>query len=62
MAERLSEHPVLMYVTFVMPLVLLILGMVFNASLFLMMVLLAWLGIAFVVLFIPIESDNGSSS
>jgi len=62
MAEKLSEHPILLYVTFVMPLVLLLLAMVFSASLFLIMTLLAWLGIAFVVLFLPISSDNGSSS
>ena len=62
MAERLSEHPILMYMTFVMPLAFLFMAIVFSASLFLIMVLLAWLGIAFVVLFLPIASDDGSSS
>jgi hypothetical protein len=62
MAEKLSEHPILLYVTFVMPMVLLLLAIVYNASLFQIMVLLAWLGVAFVVLFLPVSSDNGSSS
>ena len=62
MAEKLSEHPVLLYVTFVVPIVLLLLGIVFSASVFQIIVLLAWLGTAFVVLFIPVSSDNGSSS
>ena len=62
MAERLSEHPILMYMTFVMPLAFLFMAIVFSVSLFLIMVLLAWLGIAFVVLFLPIASDDGSSS
>ena len=62
MAEKLSDHPILLYVTFVLPLLLLLLGAIFNASVFLLIVLAAWIGIAMFVLFLPIASDNGSSS
>jgi len=61
MAEKLSEHPILLYLTFVLPMLLLVLGVMFNASVFQLMVLVAWLGVAIVVLFLPIASDNGSS-
>jgi hypothetical protein len=61
MAEKLSEHPILLYLTFVLPMLLLALGVIFNASVFQLMVLVAWLGVAIVVLFLPIASDNGSS-
>jgi hypothetical protein len=62
MAEKLSEHPVIIYLTFVVPIVLLFLGILFHASLFQIIVLLAWIGVAFVILFLPVSSDNGSSS
>lgn len=61
MAERLLEHPLLVYLTFVLPIVLLALGIAANASVFLIMLDLAWLGISFMILFLPIASDNGSS-
>jgi len=61
MAEKLSEHPILLYLTFVLPMLLLALGVIFDASVFQLMVLVAWLGVAIVVLFLPIASDNGSS-
>lgn len=61
MAERLLEHPMLVYVTFVLPMLLLAVGIAANASVFLIILDLAWLGISFMVLFLPIASDNGSS-
>ena len=61
MAEKLSEHPILLYLTTVLPMLLLVLGMISHASVFQLMVLVAWLGVAIVVLFLPIASDNGSS-
>ena len=60
MSERMSEHPILVYLTFVLPILLLVLGMVFNASVILMILVLAWLGIALVILFLPIASNDGS--
>jgi hypothetical protein len=61
MAEKLTDHPVLLYLTFVLPMILLALGMIFNASSFLIIVLMAWLGVAIIILFLPIASDNGTS-
>ncbi len=61
MAEKLTDHPVLVYLTFVLPMLLLALGMIFNASSFQIIVLMAWLGVAMIVLFLPIASDNGTS-
>jgi uncharacterized MnhB-related membrane protein len=61
MAENLADHPILLYLTFVLPMLLLALGVVFHASSFQIIVLMAWLGVAIVVLFLPIASDNGSS-
>jgi uncharacterized MnhB-related membrane protein len=61
MAENLTDHPILLYLTFVLPMLLLALGVVFHASSFQIIVLMAWLGVAIVVLFLPIASDNGSS-
>lgn len=61
MAEKLTDHPILLYLTFVLPMLLLALGVAFNASSFQLIVLMAWLGVAIIILFLPIASDNGSS-
>jgi len=61
MAEKLTDHPILLYLTFVLPMLLLALGVIFNASSFQIIVLMAWLGVAIIVLFLPIASDNGTS-
>ncbi|MBU0684451.1 MAG: hypothetical protein ABIE25_07720 [Thermoplasmatota archaeon] len=61
MSERLLEHPLLVYVTFVLPMLLLVVGIAVNASVFLIMLDLAWLGVSFIILYLPIASDNGSS-
>lgn len=61
MAEKLTDHPILLYLTFVLPMLLLAIGVVFHASSFQIIVLMAWLGVALVILFLPIASDNGSS-
>jgi hypothetical protein len=62
MAEELKKHPILTYLTFVLPMALLAIGAAVKANVFLMILTIAWLGVAFMVLFLPIESDNGSSS
>jgi hypothetical protein len=36
-------------------------GVVFGANVFLLIVTAAWLGVAFMVIFLPMSSDNGSS-
>jgi hypothetical protein len=61
MAERLTDHPILLYLTFVLPMLLLALGIIFHASSFQIIVLMAWLGVAIIILFLPIASDNGTS-
>lgn len=61
MAERLRDHPVLLYLTFVMPILLLALGIIFKANVFLLIVAGAWLGVSFVILFLPIAPDEGGS-
>jgi len=62
MAEKLREHPILTYVTFVLPVLLLVIAVYAKANVFLIVTILAWLGVAMMMLFLPIESDNGSSS
>jgi predicted lysophospholipase L1 biosynthesis ABC-type transport system permease subunit len=62
MAEELKKHPILTYLTFVLPMALLMIGIAISANVLLIIITIAWLGIAFIVLFLPIESDNGSSS
>lgn len=62
MPEKMSEHPIIAYVTFVLPLILLLLGILFSASVFLLIAVCAWLGVAFFVFFLPMASDDGSSS
>lgn len=61
MAERLREHPILVYLTFVMPMLLLALGIILKANVFLLILVSVWLGVAFVVLFLPVAPDEGGS-
>lgn len=58
MAEKLTEHPILLYLIFVMPIALLALGVIFSANVFLLIIAAAWMGIALIMLFLPIESDT----
>ncbi len=60
MAERLRDHPLIIYVAFIMPIALLIIGALAHANILFLIVVAAWLGISFIVLFLPIASDNGS--
>jgi hypothetical protein len=62
MAEKLREHPILTYVTFLLPVLLLAIAMIVKANVFLIIMILVWLGVAMMILFLPIESDDGSSS
>jgi hypothetical protein len=62
MAERLTAHPILTYLTFVLPVLLMIVALAVNANIFVIIVILAWLGVAFVLLLLPIESDTNSTS
>jgi hypothetical protein len=62
MAERLIEHPILMYLIFVLPALLMIVALAVKASVFVIILIPTWLGVAFVLLLLPIESDDSSSS
>jgi len=62
MPEKLTDHPILTYLTFGLPIILLAIGMLFNANVLMIIAILAWLGVAFLVLYLPLSSDSGSSS
>ncbi len=62
MGERINEHPLLAYLTFVLPIVLLVLAILLEVNVLLLIIIIAWLGIAFAILFLPVSSDNNSSS
>ena len=62
MADGISDHPILAYLTFVLPVVLLALAIVFDAGLLLIILTILWLGTAFAVLYLPLSGDNGSKA
>ncbi len=62
MAERLRDHPLVFYVAFIMPIALLIIGAIAHANLLFLIGAAAWVGISFILLFLPIASDNGGIS
>lgn len=62
MAEGMSGHPILAYLTFVLPIILLVLAIVFNASVLLIILTILWLGTAFAVLYLPLADDDGSKA
>lgn len=62
MAEGLSEHPILAYLTFVLPMALLVIGLIFHANILLIVLTILWLGVAFGVLYLPLASDDGSKA
>jgi hypothetical protein len=62
MAEGISGHPILAYLTFVLPVVLLALGVLFNASVLLIIFAILWLATAFTVLYLPLTGDDGSKA
>ncbi len=62
MAERLRDHPLVFYVAFIMPIALLIIGAIAHANLLFLIAVAAWIGVSFILLFLPIASDNGGTS
>jgi len=60
MADGISGHPILAYLTFVLPVLLLVLGLVFHASVFLIIMAILWLGVSFTVLYLPLAGDDVS--
>ncbi len=58
MAFNLREHPLMFYVTFVMPVILFAVGAVFRANVFLLILCGMWLGVSFLLLYLPLETDG----
>ena len=61
MTFDLREHPLTFYVTFVLPVLLFVVGVVFRANVFLLILCGMWLGVAFFVLYLPIETEDRPS-
>jgi len=62
MAEKLTDHPLVLYLAFIMPIALLIIGGLAHVNVLFFIIVAAWLGISFILLFLPIASDNGTGS
>jgi hypothetical protein len=62
MAEGMSGHPILAYLTFVVPVALLVIWVAIGASVFLIIMTILWLATAFGVLYLPLASDDGSKA
>jgi|GEM_PF-1288457 len=62
MAEKLTDHPLILYIAFVMPIALLVIGALAHVNLLFLIIAAAWVGIAFILLFLPVSSDNGTGS
>jgi len=61
MSEEMSNHPILTYLTFLLPAILLVVALIMGAGVGYIIVILSLLGVAFILFFLPIETDDGSS-
>jgi hypothetical protein len=61
MSEEMSSHPLLTYLTFILPAILLVIALIVGAGIGYIIAILTLLGIVFILFFLPIETDNGSS-
>ncbi|HEX7391650.1 MAG TPA: hypothetical protein VF374_01690 [Thermoplasmata archaeon] len=61
MSSVLKEHPLIIYMSLILPALLLGATILLDASLFLIMVILVWIGISFIILVLPVTTDSGSS-
>ncbi len=61
MSENLREHPLIVYLAFVLPALLFVSAIVLRANVLIFLVILAWIGISFMMLFLPVSNDIGSS-
>lgn len=61
MSEEMSGHPLLAYLTFILPALLLAVALLAGANILYIIAILTLLGVVFVLFFLPIESDNGTS-
>jgi len=61
MSSILKEHPLIIYLTLILPALLLGVAVLIGANLFLIILILAWIGVSFIILFVPVTTDSGSS-
>lgn len=61
MSSVLKEHPLIIYMSLILPALLLGAAIILEASLFLIMIILVWIGISFIILVLPVTTDSGSS-
>lgn len=61
MSSILKEHPLIIYMALILPALLLGAAILLGANLFLIMVILVWIGISFIILVLPVTTDSGSS-
>jgi len=61
MSSILKEHPLIIYLTLILPALLLGVAVLIGANLFLIILILAWRGVSFIILFVPVTTDSGSS-
>ena len=58
MAFSIREHPMIFFATFPLPALLMVLGAIFGASVFLFILCGTWIGVALTILYIPVERDS----
>jgi len=61
MSERLRDHPVILYLAFVLPVLMLVCAAILGASVFVFLVILVWIGVSLMVLVLPVSNDSGMS-
>lgn len=61
MTIRIKEYPILLYLTVLLPIVLLAIWWIVGGSVWYLMLILTWLGTAFILFFLPMDTEKGSS-
>lgn len=61
MTSLLKEHPLIVYLVLILPVLLLAGAILLDASLFYIILTLVWTGVSFIILFLPVTTDSGSS-
>ena len=61
MSFRIREHPLVFYVTFVLPGILLLIGIVTNINVLFLLLCTVWFGVSFLILYLPVETENGQA-
>ena len=58
MAFSIREHPLIFFATFPLPALLMVLGTIFGASAFLFIICGTWIGVALMILYLPVETNS----